>query len=88
MAQYKFTVLLMPNGPHRITGLPFETELYSSTHKITDSSVKVRLYFYLDFFCGLSLDQNSDRTFITLPERVKVSYEKRRILYFLTFEIC
>merc|ERR1712112_697348 len=23
VAQYKFTVLLMPNGPHKITGLPF-----------------------------------------------------------------
>merc|ERR1711878_234011 len=32
VAQYKFTVLLMPNGPHKITGLPFDEALYKSDH--------------------------------------------------------
>ncbi|KAF7274673.1 proliferation-associated protein 2G4 [Rhynchophorus ferrugineus] len=40
VAQYKFTVLLMPNGPHRITGLPFEPELYESENSITDPELK------------------------------------------------
>jgi len=40
VAQFKFTVLLMPNGPHRITGLTFESELYSSEHTITDPTLK------------------------------------------------
>ncbi|GLH07213.1 Proliferation-associated protein 2G4 [Gryllus bimaculatus] len=40
VAHFKFTVLLMPNGPHRITGLPFEPELYSSEHEITDPDLK------------------------------------------------
>ncbi|XP_050293413.1 proliferation-associated protein 2G4 [Anthonomus grandis grandis] len=40
VAQYKFTVLLMPNGPHRITGLTFEPELYESEHSITDPELK------------------------------------------------
>lgn len=40
VAQFKFTVLLMPNGPHRITGLPFEEELYSSEHSVKDTDIQ------------------------------------------------
>lgn len=40
VAHFKFTVLLMPNGPHRITGLPFEPELYQSDLSITDPTLK------------------------------------------------
>merc|ERR550519_3066855 len=36
VAQYKFTVLLMPNGPHKITGLPFEADLYKTEKSIED----------------------------------------------------
>jgi hypothetical protein len=41
VAHFKFTVLLMPNGPHKITGLPFEPELYQSEHAISDPELKV-----------------------------------------------
>jgi len=40
VAQFKFTVLLMPSGSHKITGLPFQSELYESEHKIEDEDVK------------------------------------------------
>jgi len=40
VAQFKFTVLLMPNGPHRITGLPFEEELYKSEHSVEDAEIQ------------------------------------------------
>lgn len=30
----------MPNGPHKITGLPVETDLYHSEHTITDPELK------------------------------------------------
>lgn len=40
VAHYKFTVLLMPNGPHKITGIPFEPELYHSEYSITDPELK------------------------------------------------
>ncbi|KAJ9580445.1 hypothetical protein L9F63_024381 [Diploptera punctata] len=40
VAHFKFTVLLMPNGPHKITGLPFEPELYQSEHSISDPELK------------------------------------------------
>jgi len=40
VAQFKFTVLLMPNGPHRITGLPFEEELFSSEHSVKDADIQ------------------------------------------------
>jgi curved DNA binding protein len=34
VAQFKFTVLLMPTGSHKITGLPYDIDLYESEHKI------------------------------------------------------
>merc|ERR1712010_219321 len=40
VAQFKFTVLLMPNGPHKITGLPFEEELFSSEHSVKDADIQ------------------------------------------------
>lgn len=43
--QFKFTVLLMPNGPHRITGLQFESENYSSECSIEDPELKVKTFF-------------------------------------------
>jgi len=39
VAQYKFTVLLMPNGPHKITGLPFDEALYKSDHSLEDAEI-------------------------------------------------
>lgn len=30
----------MPNGPHKITGLSFEPELYQSEHSVTDQEIK------------------------------------------------
>ena len=41
MAQFKFTVLLMANGPHRITSGPFEPELYKSEHEVQDAELRV-----------------------------------------------
>lgn len=43
VAQFKFTVLLMANGPHRITNGPFDPELYKSEHEVQDAELKVRL---------------------------------------------
>ncbi|XP_046684240.1 proliferation-associated protein 2G4 [Homalodisca vitripennis] len=43
VVQFKFTVLLMPNGPHRITGLPFEMDLYQSELAISDPELKTIL---------------------------------------------
>merc|ERR1711973_727462 len=40
VAQFKFTVLLMPNGPQKITGLPFTPELYKSEHSIEDQEIQ------------------------------------------------
>ena len=41
VAQFKFTVLLMPNGPMRITGLPFDADLFTSEHSVEDEELKV-----------------------------------------------
>ena len=42
VAQFKFVVLLMPNGPLKITGLPFEPEFYKSEHSVEDEKMKVK----------------------------------------------
>jgi len=39
VAQFKFTVLMMPNGPHKITGLPFDESLVKSDKSITDEEI-------------------------------------------------
>ena len=41
VAQFKFTVLLMPNGPLKITGLPFDSENYVSEFEVKDEELKV-----------------------------------------------
>jgi len=39
VAQFKFTVLLMPNGPQKITGLPFDAALYKSEKSVEDKEI-------------------------------------------------
>uniref|UniRef100_T1J866 Peptidase M24 domain-containing protein n=1 Tax=Strigamia maritima TaxID=126957 RepID=T1J866_STRMM len=39
-AQFKFTVLLMPSGSHKITGLPLESDCYKSEFTIDDPELK------------------------------------------------
>ncbi|VEN40744.1 unnamed protein product [Callosobruchus maculatus] len=43
VAHFKFTVLLMPNGPHRITGLPLDTDQFKSEYSITDPELRTVL---------------------------------------------
>ncbi|CAG7713870.1 unnamed protein product [Allacma fusca] len=40
VAQFKFTVLLMPTGSHKITGATVDPNLYESEHKIEDEELK------------------------------------------------
>ncbi|OXA56643.1 proliferation-associated protein 2G4 [Folsomia candida] len=40
VAQFKFTVLLMPSGLHKITGLPVDPDLFQSEYKIEDEEIK------------------------------------------------
>lgn len=42
VAQFKFTVLLMPNGPLRITSGPFNQEVINSSLSLDDPDLKVR----------------------------------------------
>jgi curved DNA binding protein len=43
VAQMKFTVLLMANGPMKITGLPFDETLFESEYSIEDEGLKALL---------------------------------------------
>lgn len=39
VAQFKYTVLLLPNGSLKITGLPFDQQLYQSDNTIVDETL-------------------------------------------------
>lgn len=43
VAHFKFTVLIMPSRSHKITGLPFEQELYESGLSLNDPEMKVQI---------------------------------------------
>lgn len=40
VAQFKFTVLLMPSGINLVTGLPFDASQYESENNILDAEMK------------------------------------------------
>lgn len=40
VAQFKFTVLLMPSGVNLVTGLPVDVSQYESSHDILDAQLK------------------------------------------------
>ncbi|EFX84381.1 hypothetical protein DAPPUDRAFT_24528, partial [Daphnia pulex] len=40
VARFKFTVLLTPNGPQKITGLPFDPTAFQTDNSIIDEKVK------------------------------------------------
>lgn len=44
VAQFKFTVLLLPSGTHRITGLPFDKSQCKSDRSIKDPELNVRTF--------------------------------------------
>lgn len=41
VAQFKFTVLLLPSGTHRITGLPFDKNQCKTERTIKDPELNV-----------------------------------------------
>jgi len=43
VAQFKYTVLLMPNGPMKITGFPFDEALVKSEHSVQDVEIQTLL---------------------------------------------
>ena len=45
VAEFKFTVLLMPNGTMKISGIPLEIDSYQTENSITDEAIKVGFLF-------------------------------------------
>lgn len=56
VAQFKFTVLLMANGPLRITNSLFEPELYKSELDVEDAELKVKCQLDVVFFPLMNLN--------------------------------
>lgn len=50
VAQFKFTVLLMANGPLRITNSLFDPDLYKSEYKVEDPELKVKYLWLMEYF--------------------------------------
>ena len=46
VAQFKFTIILMPNGPLKITSPPFENSIYQSEYSVTDEKLKVNFMLF------------------------------------------
>lgn len=49
VAQFKITVLILPTGPSKITGLPFDETLYKSEHSVNNQEIKVITIYSLYF---------------------------------------
>jgi len=41
VAQFKYTMIMMPNGPLKLTGLPFDSNLYKTDKSVQDEELKV-----------------------------------------------
>lgn len=62
VAEFKFTVLLMPNGTMKISGIPLDVDSYQTENSITDEAIKVDFLFFL----GMSLISNFFGVFVEL----------------------
>lgn len=49
VAEFKYTVLLMPNGTMKITGLPLDIENYQTENQILDENIKVAFFYFKIF---------------------------------------
>lgn len=47
VVQFKFTVMVLPSGPSKITGLPFDESLFESEHSISDPDLKVMKLLFI-----------------------------------------
>ncbi|XP_069120436.1 proliferation-associated protein 2G4-like isoform X2 [Argopecten irradians] len=43
VAQFKYTMVLMPNGPLKLTGMPFDSDLYQTDKTVEDEELKALL---------------------------------------------
>ncbi|XP_060079888.1 proliferation-associated protein 2G4-like isoform X2 [Ylistrum balloti] len=43
VAQFKYTMVLMPNGPLKLTGMPFDSDLYLTDKTVEDEELKTLL---------------------------------------------
>ena len=73
VAQFKFTTLLMPNGPLRITGLPFDVAECESDKKIEDEEILVSLDYL-----WLLLIRRHRNSWPSRPRRSQRSATRRR----------
>jgi curved DNA binding protein len=48
VAQFKYTILLMPSGTHQITGLPVDLASFKSEHSVKDETLKELLATSID----------------------------------------
>ncbi|XP_052829866.1 proliferation-associated protein 2G4 [Octopus bimaculoides] len=61
VAQFKFTIILMPNGPLKITNPPFDSSIYESEHSVTDEKLKALLASSAERKCVKKKKKKADR---------------------------
>ena len=76
VVQFKFTVLLMPNGPQKITGLAFDPTLCQSEHNIADEEVKKLLTTSTKKKANKKKKANGAAAMVIAP--VSVAVERKR----------
>uniref|UniRef100_A0A4W3HRQ3 Proliferation-associated 2G4 n=1 Tax=Callorhinchus milii TaxID=7868 RepID=A0A4W3HRQ3_CALMI len=74
VAQFKFTVLLMPNGPMRITNGPFEPELYKTEYVVQDVELKALLERSASRKAQKKKKKKVSNAFSRFPERLFGEY--------------
>ena len=83
VAEFKFTVLLMPNSTMKITGLPLDFDCYQTENSITDETLKVLfelkiIFLYLKLNIKLqNYNQNLLALSLTQKKKKKKSSNKK-----------
>ncbi|XP_052862758.1 proliferation-associated protein 2G4 [Anopheles cruzii] len=71
VAQFKYTVLILPNGLQIVTGYPFEAACYESEHSVEDEEMKKLLATDLVL-------ANKHNPLITLPDASGLGKDKKK----------
>lgn len=67
-AQFKFTVLLMPSGSHKITGLPVDLDLYTTDFSLDDAELKQLLNASIGHKAGKKKKKKGPKSGMTTSE--------------------
>ncbi|GAB1609269.1 proliferation-associated protein 2G4-like [Argonauta hians] len=71
VAQFKFTIILMPNGPLKITTPPFDSSIYDSEYSVTDDNLKGLLASSAERKCVKKKKKKADKMLAETTEAIQ-----------------